>query len=61
MNNPGYKKIPKSEHGDENIRREPLPGKALDVFVSYFRVFSIVVGLVFLVKGMGGILWRTLH
>lgn len=61
MNNPRYKKISKSEQGDENLRREPLPGKVQDVFVSYFRVFSIVVGLVFIVKGMVGIIWRTLH
>lgn len=61
MNNPRYKKISKHEVEGKSIRRERLSGEVQDVFGSYFRVFCIVVGIVFIAKGMVGIIWRTLN
>lgn len=61
MNNPRYKKIAKSEVEGKSIRRERLSGEVQDVFGSYFRMYCIVVGIFFIVKGMAGIIWRTLH
>ena len=61
MREPKYKKITPAEKRDDEIQREFLPEKVLGIASSYFRVFCIVVGFGFLLKGIIGIIWRETH
>ena len=58
MKNPTYKKLSKAEKETAVHGREILLDR---MYTGYFRVFCIVVGFVFLIKGIVGIIWRTLH
>ena len=61
MSNPKYKKLTRTEIVAAARCRELMPEKIQNAIVMYFRIFCIVFGFGFLIKGIVCIIWRTFH